>query len=265
MVGHYQPARIESLACSLWDASHQGRWWDVCGGLGATGTRRRRIPRAQLEARMQARTRALSAHGADEVLSGLLTGDAGHYSAQRAGELAALRLSGEVLASAGSFAAEDHDDPDTALMLSYLVDLAPTARPPSAVLPAKPAGFGDLFPEGSLKEYPLPGAFLRWDLADLPGATGTIELIRSPHALFENRDFMGNCTGGYNQRCQTGEWVLGKVHHEGEAYNWSARSDNAGWVLVETNSRFNRGGVPEAVSTGVTTMLAAVNAGRGPG
>ena len=284
LVGHYQPARIETLACSLWDLSHVGRWWDVCGGLGAYGTRRRRAPRPALEARMQARTQALSAAGGTHsVLEALLAGTDGHYSAQRAVELEGLRLSGPLLDEAEKFAGEDHEDPDTAVLLSHLVDLAPTARPaspvpvmldalaflideadPKSVLPAKPSGFGDLYPEGSFKEYPVPGGFLAWDMAAVPGSTGTIELIRSPHALFENRDYMGNCTGGYNQRCQAGEYVLGKVHHEGELYNWSARHDGAGWVLGEANSRFNRGNVPTAVRDGIAAMLAEINAGRGP-
>lgn len=294
LVGHYNPARLEMLATSLWDAAHIGRWWDVCGGLGAggDGTRRRRRRRAvdpdDLEEMMEARTRAITACGGEpaEAVAELVAGRATHWNPAAAALLRRARLSDKALDEVLVYAGEPHDDPDVNVMLAQLVDLPPAARPenpvpamidaleflladasPAETLPRKPEGWGSLYPQGSLNEYPIPAIVQVWDWAEFPGAPGAIiELIRTPHALFENRDYMGNCTGGFNQRCETGNWVLGKVHYRNEMYNISIYCNGPAdaWRTSEINSRFNRGQVPNELRTGFTAWVTELNAGRRP-
>lgn len=291
LVGHYNAARLETLATSLWDAAHMGRWWDACGGLGAGGDgtrrrRRRRLDREELEAQMEARTRAITAAGGEpaEAVAAIVSGQNTHWNPATAEVLRRARLSGKALDEVIACVHEPHDDPDVAVLLAQLVDLPPGDRPenpvpamidalefmldgadPVKTLPKKPDGWGSLYPEGSLKEYPIPALVRAWDWAEFPDTPGAvIELIRTPHALFENRDYMGNCTGGYNQRCQTGTWVLGKVHYQNEMYNISIWNRGGGWHTSEINSRFNRGGVPQELLLGFRNWTAQLNAGARP-
>lgn len=292
LVGHYPAARLETLATTLWDTAHNGRWWDVCGGLGATGgttrrRRRRRRDQEALEESMEARTRAITAAGGEpaEAVAELVAGEVHHWNPATAEVLARARLSGEALDAVIDFAAGEHIDPDVNLMLSRLVDLPPKARPfnpvpemidalefllannsPAETLPKKPDGWASLYPKGSLEEYPIPPLVQLWDWAEFPGTPGSvIELIRTPHALFENKDYMGNCTGGYNERCMTGDWVLAKVHYDNALYNAAIVTTGPGqWGASEINSRHNRGNVPDELRKGFWAWVDALNAGRRP-
>lgn len=299
LVGHYGKsangkmsthgqARLETLAITLWDAAHMGRWWDVCGGLGATEGRRCRRRRRTAE-EMEARTAAICRLTGEpaEALSALIYGTGTHWTPATAESLRQLRLTGAALTEAVSFAEGDHQDPDVNILLAQLVDLPPASRPanpvpamidalefllddkdPAAVLPKKPTGWGMLYPEGSLHEFPIPAVVQTWDWAEVPGCAGaTIELIRSPHVLFENRDFMGNCTGGYRSSCETGNYVLTKIHYNGALYNGSIRCNSPvePWMIDEINSRFNSGNVPTELREGFGAWVRELNAGRRPG
>lgn len=287
LIGHYQPARQEQLLCSLWTAAHDGRWWDSTGNLGRPKARRRKRGEAAPEKgeRVAAQSRAIAkafASNGDRVVAELLEGEL-TWIPPTVERLQAARIPASMLERVGAFATSYHDDPDVAVLCSQLADLATGQRPasplplmvetlefvlgetaPADFMPKKPTEWGALYPKASLAQYPMPDEVLAIDWSQLPG-TGTaaipaalIELIRSPHALFENRDFMGNCTGGYNSRCLAGTTFLGKIHCDGEVFNFSMDRRPPGWYVTQVNGRHNRGQVPAAISGGINAVVAAI-------
>ena len=286
VVGHYQSARLETLFISLWEVAHNARWWDTCGGLGAparTARRRRRVtPDGEDEetARMRERSRAIarmtSARDKD-LVEGIVNGSL-VLTPQTLSRLRALRLPDGLRTVAAEAARGQHDDPDQSVLFSQLADLAPGDRPPSPLpvlveslefmlgdqepartLPRKPTSWAELYPDASFESYPLPEHLLELQWKDLlstgqdSAAAVVVEWCKNPHELFANRDYMGNCTGGYDHRCRQGTCFIGKVHHNGEVYNFSVEhhADPHGpkdWYVTQVNSRFNHSNVPSTVA-----------------
>lgn len=69
---------------------------------------------------------------------------------------------------------------------------------------------------------------------------------------------MGNCTGGYDSRCKAGTCFIGKVHFDGQLYNFSIDRRGAGWYVSQVNSRYNRGQVPQPIVTGLDQVIATL-------
>lgn len=293
VVGHYQQARLEPLLISLWAVAHAGRWWDVCGGLGKPGRRRRRRRNpdeappargAEVGVQSAAIARAYSGDDAD-VLQELIEGDL-VYTPPTLARLAQVRLADSVYPVIASFATGLHDDPDHSILVAQLADLAPGDRPespipvlveslefmlgeesPTEVLPKKPMSWDELYPKASMANYPFPENVLALDWMTLPGTgEGTrhkpavIEWCRNPHALFQNREYMGNCTGGYDGRCKAGTCFIGKIHFDGEVYNFSIDRRGPGWVVSQVNSRYNHGNVPGVIHTALNQVVGTLGA-----
>lgn len=286
LIGHYQDARKELLLISLWKSAHEGRWWDTTSGLGRNRGRRRRRTGDDAAEDLAARNAALAATftGGDQELIGRILGGEQPYYPDLPGRLHNIELPDEARAAMGKVGSDPEVDPDISILVAQFAELHPNERPESPIpvmvdaleflfdegeqnfaehLPKKPEHWGDLYPKASLQEYPAPAEVLALDWKQVPG-TGVngvpearVELIRTPHDLFDNRDFMGNCTGGYDARCQAGQYFIFKVHQGGELYNWSITTmgGDGNWRTGEINSRFNRGNVPQELRQGVEVLL----------
>lgn len=300
LIGHYPEARRELLITSLWELAHDGRWWDHTQNLGGYGGRRRVRGRARDRAVAQIEADiARIADGDDgvtdaptdvELLTGVLTGDI-PLSPETLGNLSRLRITSAAAHAVGNSLDPERDDPDVAVMVSQLVDLSPTQRPVSPIpamldalefllpedrtewadeLPDKPKSWADLYPAGTTERYLTPRPILELHGKEVPGHPGVVvEVVRSQAELFANRDYMGNCTGGFDRSCQQGTAVLLKLHCGGQMYNASLLSgggyfgDNAAaagdWRVGEVNSRHNRGGVPDDVRAAAGAVRAVLS------
>lgn len=169
--------------------------------------------------------------------------------------------------------------PDKAALVAYIAWATPSERPESPIcqmvnrvaqmlaphpvtgaaqletLPEKPKKWQDLCPADSADAFPYPTEARMLDGMVMPGGV-TVETVKNPQDLADNRDYMRNCTYGYMSGMQKGEYILFRLWHEGHCYNASitsyggARQRNAGhngWGVGEVNSRFNQGNVPDVV------------------
>lgn len=182
---------------------------------------------------------------------------------------------------AATMRAGKHVDPDVALHGSHLEWLRPTERPETPLtwllrslvnalipdpdtgvvaldtLPDKPKTFSALYPQAELRGFPFPPEIRRLTGTLLDGTVAgdvTIEVINSPVALAENRDYMGNCTWSYKPSMETGSYVLLQLWRGGDCYNAALRHTATSWQLGEINSRFNRGNVPDDIRHAVTRL-----------
>ena len=292
LLSHYQEARREQLLVSLWEASHAGRWWDATANLGRPKRkRRRRAPgetreRGEAVARQVAAMQAMEDGAEDGDLLERLLNRSLAYSPQTVARLSELRIPDDAHADVAEFVSESSaEDPDMAVLCAYLADLKPGERPQNPILtmvetlefvlgetapidfmPKKPDGWSSLYPKASLEQYPFSDAILGLNWQTLPGTgvmnkAAVVEIIQTPHDLFENREYMGNCTYGYNDRCRTGNCVIGRIIQDGEVYNFSLDRRGSDWIVTQVNSRYNgRDGhrVPDAVRLGLEQMVGAL-------
>lgn len=293
---HYPAiARVELLE-SLWVSAHDGRWWDIANGMPRRRVRQAdREAREELQAQHRHALAAAHGHAESALVVEALKSGAMTWGADSVAQVAAVAESATFHLQLGRLATTS-EELDVPVLLSHLWWLYPHERAESPivalvqrlvdaiaesmfsedgerlaasieeVLPEDPpAQWQELYPAASLKRYPYPMEILALDCTMLPG-TGTgdvpasrIEVIRNQNQLATNADYMGNCTGGYHNRCETGAVVMLKVLTDGECVNAELRRSGNGYTLGQVNSRFNgtlNGGRRFEVPPNVRTALA---------
>jgi hypothetical protein len=275
--------RVEDLVASLWQAAHDGRWWNGTAGVHEERRGRRRGPaveeisdeerdamRAQLQTLLQGGRKPTVKLVADAIDNKMLS-----FSRDAADMLSKLEIPSDTDRNRLRKLLK-HPDPDVAVMLSYIPGLLPDDRPPSPVpallaalvlslgedednweLPEKPVEWSELYPAASRVQFPIPAKLKDWHGRRLPGIAGAdIELMLSPDALQRNATFMGNCTFSYNPRCLHGTAVIGRISWDGNHYNFAVNGQGEQWALGEVNSRFNHGQVPEPLRQALGRFVA---------
>jgi hypothetical protein len=288
MLTNYSEPRREELLISLWDALHDGRWWDHTMEADTAGEnpkhRRRNIGNEEREAiAAQVRT-IMDRRGACslELVTSAILARTLSYSAEAA---AMMRRIPEPSAKTRKefLAALATADMDHQVLATHIPFLKPGERPESpassmiamlltsrggpvvfnpAEMPRDPEEWKDLYPDASLAYFPYHPIFRQINGRPMPGLTGAeILIIRNANQLRRNADHMGNCTFGYLTRCETGNHVIGRTTYDGTDYNFALTSRNGQeWGLGEINSRYNHGNVPPAVRDSVGRLINGVNA-----
>jgi len=256
LLGRYPEERREKLAYSLWVQAHTGRWWDLTAGQPNPDA-------AQADA----------ANDNQMTLTELLTlFEERHlpWTPATAARISQIKKTDVVLETLASYNSDlIHEkivDPDTAVLSSHIPWLEPLQRPESPIgslldtlddiittieydMPEKPKSFADLFPDINLygnTNFPFPTSILMTDGKQLTPAA-RLEVVQNATTLADNRTFMGNCTWSYKSRMESGNYVLYRIHHNGEIYNGSLVLNGNKWRLGELNSRFNRSQVPTPI------------------
>lgn len=252
----YQPQRQEKLLISLWELSHKGRWWDIHAPQERVG----RVDKT-----------------ADEILAGFLD-ESLVYDRSNAIAVNKLGPKEEIVEKLHSYTRELQKgvavNPDVAVYSSHLTWLPTAIRPESPVAavvttylelrdlidynpPKAPEDFGKMYPNVQLysgERFPYHPSILA-----AQGNHGRlrVEVIRTAGALEENRNYMGNCTGGYLQRLLKGTTFLLRIYDaQNNVYNAAASGSEGGrWTLGEINSRHNRGNVPADVRNLAATIV----------
>lgn len=270
LLSHFTPDQRLGLLTSLWNLAHDPSrpWWDVAGI-------RRRMRRLRGEAAIAAELEA--AASTDSPLNRLVEKNV-IWTPALGTEFSTLELTSEEELLVGNWVTHARSPFPAQFLAAHLPTLAPRWRPqsplltlissleaacgdhaPSEVLNDEAEEWQELIPAGSFEQFPIPDHILELDWQTLPGtgvgdvAPAVISLCHNEHQLNENRNYMGNCTGTYKDRCEQGTVVIGKVLHDGEVYNFSVYPDLR---IGEVNSRFNRGQVPPVISNGLRAAVA---------
>ena len=277
LVGHYDQARREQLAVSLWNDVHEPRWYDL-HVYHTARRRRRRMSRAERETLAQraeafvqsVRVRATAKVFVDAIRDGSLT-----YCEETAAAASRLREPAPQLRRALVEAARAASDEDVKILAARIPWLAPAERPESPVarmlalalamnggpavvspytLPERPREFRDLVPQASREAFAVLGPILRLDGMALPGLPGSrVRVLASAHEISENADFMGNCTRTYVDRCMNGSAILVRIDYGREAFNVAYRTDEA-LTIIEAKARFNHPIRERAVREGIDRL-----------
>lgn len=258
--GQYQPQRQEQLIIDLWKVAHEGRWWEI-HAVVEEGNEAVNLNRDELVEKF-----------VDESLV---------YSKANAKALNRVGPHEEIVKKLQTYTKElakgNPVNPDIAVYSSRLTWLPTEIRPESPVsavlqtyielvelidyeAPKAPETFAKLFPNVQLysgEQFPYHSSVAR-----LEGQHGNmrVELIKTAGALEENRNYMGNCTGGYLQRLLKGTTFILRIHdRQGNVYNAAASGqEGQAWHLGEINSRHNRGNVPAQVRELAANMIQAL-------
>jgi hypothetical protein len=284
LLAHFQPARREALLVSLWETAHDGRWWDHTGGVKTRPRvrRRRRGGTADVGERGVA-AEVEAAAASDTALKAMLLERRLPYSDAVADRVIRLRFTPDELDTLVAHLRLPDTDPDFAVLVSFVDGLGPSRRPPSPIMPlvdgleraladnvpaemfvAKPRTWSELYPDASLVRYPYPEKAVELLHNRSFGAGARVELIRNDHDLKQNANYMGNCTFAYAARCATGQQMVGRVFHGGALFNFSVGRSGHEWRLGEVNSRFNSGGVPDAVRSELARIVGELNQALNP-
>ncbi len=280
----YKDDRVEHLVISLWDAAHDGQWWEHTTGVRSAGRRRRNLPPEQVEVVREQLERVLG--GARVPTADLLAeAIAVRELSFSQDAIAAMRRTPEP-DHAGyqrfTSALRDSDDNDHRVLAAYLPWLSVTDRPESPIpqmvavlltacggasdfdageMPERPADWGDLYPAASRQPFPFPEGVLALHGARMPGLPGAdAMLMKNADQLRKNANYMGNCTFSYRARCEQGSCAIGRFTHRGVDYNFSVVSHAGRWSLGEINSRFNRGRVPQDVRASAAQLAEGIRA-----
>lgn len=261
----FNEERREKLAYSLWVESHKGRWWDLTAGQANNVEVEAQADEIEDTVDMEEGLKAFSEFKLPwspeniKFISNLKENNSIRDSLKRYNT---ALLKGKVV------------DPDIALLASYIKWLKIDERPESPVgslldnliylknevdfdFPEKPKSFASLFPNITFyggAHFPFPNSIIFTDGKNLT-PSAKLEVVKTATELAENRTFMGNCTWSYKGRMEKGEYVLYRVHHNGEIYNGSVVLSGTKWRLGELNSRFNRGTVPPEVRTAFNAFI----------
>lgn len=253
--------RRERLASSLWEESHQGRWWNISAGIEDNGDN----GDIQYEPRSAEKifegikntfnaTRFIHLEGVDWNP---------HYQKV----FSHIKPSPEIAKLAEEYKEKlevgEYVHPDIAVYLSGLSWLAPWQRSESPIggllktligileeieekpKTKKPRKFSDLFPEiylqaGAQNAFPMFDPVRRLDGKDVEGHT--LKLIKNRVSLADNAKYMGNCTLGYENRMKEGEYALFFIDTGEIQYNISItlNTKTGTWGIGEINTRYNR-------------------------
>lgn len=270
VLSHYKSADVRlRLATTAWDIAHTGRWWD----------------------RMRQDDDAQVVGGVQDVRKGVLDGTV-HLSDEAIEWAKNTAPDVELVVGVGKVRDEQRHGgmcgPDHAVVVSYIPWLRPSDRMETPLLPIYRAAWTCMdpgnWPEGLAAEIPdkpkdiaalvpekarqavfqfladpeLVAAFMR----ALPDGY-TASVIRTSEELEENRNYMGNCTGGLAHSMKEGKIVLFRIEGNGNTFNaaYYQRADRGDWRCQEINSRHNRGGVPRALQASYT-RVGGINVGR---
>lgn len=266
--GEYSPERQEKLAASLWEESHNGRWWNITAGQRVANN-----PEAIAVAEaIEEGTPKTVKEAVDAFLKGELP-----WTPGTAELLKKFPASEKIRSVIEEYSMElikgKAVDPDIALSSSYFSWLEIDERPESPVgsllnslielktnmeweVPAKPQKFSELFPSVRMyggNSFPFASNIFATDGISAGGIL--FEVVKNPIALADNRDYMGNCTWSYKRDMEEGKYVLYRLHYQNHIYNAAMVANRNGWTLREINSRHNRGNVPAHVRNAFTTFL----------
>lgn len=280
----FSPERRERLASSLWEQSHNGRWWNLTAGIDMEAE----TPQEEFEEKTAEEIFSEMRNTFENVKNNrvLNNNDVVEWNPHYQEVFAQIPMSQEIAhfseeysqrLSAGEFV-----HPDIAVYLSSLSWLSPEQRPESPVSgllkfliqvvelleesnerkkPKKPKTFSDLFPSvylqvGSYNEFPLFP-----NIKNLDGKTiaegHKIQVIKNRVSLAENAKFMGNCTLSYENRFKGGEESLLLIDDGKTQHNVSIKSNGTrGWSVAEINARYNQGhNIDDTVRNEITSIV----------
>ena len=272
-----------ALLVSLWDTAHQGRWWDATVNTAAP-----RRMRASDEHRAEA-TELCRTHTSNHDTSGLvdqMCAGIAEYTTESAHVLANYPLERELARTLAAVIRAGRRDPDVNVLASHVQNLRPLERPDNPIQAmldilehaikledgetyadvfdsTEIEEWADLYPEASRARYQYSKEFVAaTNNTDLPGVQDAkITICRSALELVANRDYMGNCTYGWNHRCIEGTAAIGIVAYLGERYNFELIANGNMWRLGQVNCRFNGANgyttpaaIPGALSAWVNTL-----------
>lgn len=274
----FSKERIERLASSLWESSHQGRWWNLAAGIPVAME-----PETPPEASSpDAVFRSIVSNfdHSMKIEEGLAFDGIPPtlvWNRQNQESFARIKPSQAVALLAERFVEATEDEkavnPDIAVFLSSLPWLAPYQRPESPInglmgtlmemmdnttedyrRPKKPRTFVELFPglkyyEGATTPYPAPP-----EMSNLHIEGATIRFIQDQTQLASNASFMGNCTMTYKDRLARGEAVMLYIEKGNRQYN-CAITNPTSWRIQEINSRHNAGNVDKGLRDAITTFV----------
>ncbi len=277
LISHYPIKRQEQLLVSLWQTSHDGRWWNATAKPSGRKWKKNR-------------TEAIAdwVDGGEEGVTGVtdhtlfqqyLASELG-YSEHARTRLANMKLS---KTQVEQIRRVNHTsgDPDVNLLTSAFHGLEPSQRSENPIplmletleiklagesvkthLPAKPNAWAELYPESSLEAYPIPKELLAWDDCTLPGLeAATIKVLRNESELRGNADYMGNCTAGWDSRSKNGKDFITLVRMDTFAINVEFRYANGNWTLgqVETRVLARQGPVPIEINQALNRLVGRLN------
>lgn len=264
--GDFSPERRERLSFSLWEESHQGRWWNLTTGLNMEPN----LPENDLQAitseeifdsikKVFYENRSRDLFNGENLVDWNPTYQNIFSQTPMSSEIAELSEDYSEKLKAG-----ENVHPDIAVYLSSLPWLAPYQRPESPVggllkflnhvlesigddvpKPKKPRTFSELFPnvylqEGAYDKYPIYPHLEILDGKEI--GKHRISVIKNRVALTENAQYMGNCTASYEGRIKKGKQTM-LFSDDGEKQHniLVIMRENGSWALGEVNTRYNRG------------------------
>lgn len=282
----YTESRREQLLKSLWDAIHDGRWFDHTIGRQGHQTRHRSRVSAEERAAINRQLESLMRERGIPELD-LLTKAMVARTLSYSADMVALvkRIPEPTTGGRRTFLDVLHrsDDEDHRLLAARIPWLLPGERPESPAatmiallltvrggpadfdpdqMPKDPDSWEDLYPAASQAPFPYPELFKKIQGTRMPGLPGNdIRFMLNADRLKQNGDHMGNCTFSYRQQCEQGTCVIGHCTYEGVEFNYElGYTADRGWVRRQVNSRFNGGNVPNAVTDAVDRLAHGINA-----
>lgn len=264
--GEFSPERRERLSFSLWEESHQGRWWNLTTGLDmAPNLVEEELEDITAEEIFESIKKVFYENRSRDMFNGNTLVD-WNPTYQRV--FAQTPMSTEIAELSEEYSEKlrdgEHVHPDIAVYLSSLPWLAPYQRPESPVggllkflnhvlesigddipRPKKPRSFSELFPnvylqEGAYNKYPIYPHLEHLDGKKI--GEHRVSVIKNRVALTENAQYMGNCTASYEGRIKKGSQTMlftdnGEIQHNVLV----TMNKNGTWKLGEVNTRYNRG------------------------
>lgn len=263
--------RVEKIGLSLWNESHNGRWWNMTAGINNVQENQGHVePHKILE----------TLHKYNDSRDEIVNMENIIWSPQNQSNFKKYmdnRLDKKVAMLSETFRRDLMEGkavtPDIAIFLSAIDWLAPNQRPESPInslvknlvylreedesflMPKKPNSIKDLFPNFELSidkskyDFPFDPAIIKsvQEKALVKHLNENdikkFNLITSKSALAQNAKHMGNCTLTYQNNMEKGKYALIYLEYKKESYNAAIRLNGDSWRLGEINTRYNRGGV----------------------
>lgn len=226
LLGHYPQEVRQRLLISLWEVAHEGRWWSQT----ITPGRRYQVDETE--------DPDVFAGGAAGLLRRLGDGTL-TWQPMVAAMLGTVEELTPDVEMAILQALNTSSNPDTAVLSAYVRPLPLDRRPespillmvetlakivgddePETVLPRRPVTWGDLYPRGSTKPFPIPEELLSLDGTEIPGIPGSlISVVRHQAGLSVEHIEMGNRIWDYVYTCERGKAVVLRLEAGTEAVN----------------------------------------------
>lgn len=274
--------RIQKIGLSLWEESHNGRWWNMTSGVNNIQENQRSIKPEKI-------FRSLKKYEDNTAMENII------WSPENQANFKAYmknNLDKDIAVLSEKFRRDLMMGlavtPDIAIFLSAIDWLAPNQRPESPinsllknlvnirnndktfVMPKKPNTIKDLFPNLLLTtnngfDFPFdPNIIHIFNDGAFNHCFGKenvkVNLITSKTQLAKNANYMGNCTLTYQKNMEDGKYALFFADTGDEKYNFSLVLNNRDlkWHFGEINSRYNAGRVPTEIRQRVTQTIAQI-------